>query len=193
MRQFRVLVLRRLLFAILACLLPHSATAAVQISFYSHEWGNRFPHAFIKLAGVDDRTGRRIDASYGFTATRISPAILARSVKGEISKLSRSYIARSDEHFRLTLTDVELDAVLATVKRWRSLKQPSYSLARQNCVFFVADIAASLGMKAETPGALMIKPRSYTEALIAANRNWLLARRATLVRSQSATRQATKR
>jgi hypothetical protein len=97
-------------------------------------------------------------------------------------KRDAKYIADSDRHFTFALTGPELDAVRATVEKWRSLKQPSYSLNRQNCVFFVADIAASIGMVAQTPKALMKKPRSYTESLTRANREWLLARGATIHR-----------
>ena len=172
--------MRRLLIAFLLAWLPTMASAAVEISFYSREWANTFPHAFVTLQGTDDRTGERIAESYGFTATHISPAILLGSVKGEILSAKPDYIAKSDMHFRFALTDPEYDSVLATVERWRTLKQPSYNLNRQNCVFFVADVAASLGMVAETPRALMKRPRSFTESLTRANLVWLRARGATI-------------
>lgn len=178
----------RILFGMLLLSLPALASAAVEISFYSKEWRSTFPHAFIVLRGTDDRTGERIDASYGFTATHISPAILLGSVGGEVRPSKPDYIATSDEHFRFLLTDSELDSVLATVARWRDLPQPSYNLNRQNCVFFVADIAAALKMKAETPKPLMKKPRSFLELLTGANRDWLSARRASYVRAASIAR-----
>ena len=154
--------------------------AAVEIAFYSHEFGDNFPHAFVTLEGVDDRTGERIKTDYGFTATQITPAILLGSVKGEVMsldpKLDAKYLKTSDRHFSVTMTDAEYDSVMATVERWRALKQPSYNLNRQNCVFFVAHIAAAIGMEADTPKSLMKKPRSYLQALAAANREWLAAR-----------------
>jgi hypothetical protein len=70
--------------------------------------------------------------------------------------------------------------VKATIEKWRQLKQPSYNLNRQNCVFFVGDVAASLGMKADTPKELMKKPRSYSEYIVSTNREWLAARGANL-------------
>ena len=165
-------------------LMAGRASAAVEISFYSHEFGDNFPHAFVTLEGSDDRTGEKIKTDYGFTATQITPAILLGSVKGEVMsldpKLDAKYLATSDRHFTVTLTDSEYDAVKATVERWRGLKQPSYNLNRQNCVYFVAHIAASIGMKAETPRQLMKKPRSFTISLARANRDWLLKRGATL-------------
>lgn len=182
-RVRRRIALSATLVAIAFALTPASAAAAVAISFYSHEWDNKFPHAFIVLAGTDDRTGVAVNDSYGFTALNVSPAILMGSVKGEVIASEPRYIAASDEHFRFTLTDPEYDSVLATVAKWRALKQPSYNLNRRNCVFFVADVAATLGMAADTPPALMKKPRSYLESLVAANQAWLEARGAVVLRA----------
>jgi hypothetical protein len=170
----------RLAAVILLLLLPGHALAAVTISFYSHEFGSNFPHAFVVLTGQDDRTGEKIDANYGFTATQISPAILMGPVRGEVFSREpakeAAYIAKSDRHFSFTLSDSEYDAVLQRIAAWQQLKQPSYSLNRQNCVHFVADIAATLGMTADKPPVLMKRPRSFTESLLKANRQWLLAR-----------------
>lgn len=186
-RPFLNLFLRLLLTLALLAIIPAQASAAVRISFYSHEFGSNFPHAFITLEGEDDRTGEKISANYGFTATHVTPAILLGSVKGEIFSRSQekdaAYLASSDRHFSFTLSHAELEVVMATVEKWRALPQPSYNLNRQNCVFFIADVAASLGMAADTPKALMKKPRSYTEHLVRTNRDWLLARGAVIHRS----------
>ncbi|MFN3946373.1 MAG: hypothetical protein ACK4K7_15760 [Allosphingosinicella sp.] len=161
---------------------PSTASAAVDITFYSREYGSHFPHAFITLSGTLNRSGERIDANYGFTATHVTPAILLGSVRGEIISADARYIASSDPHFRFTLSDAEYDAVMRIVEEWRSLPQPSYNLNRQNCVFFVARVAAALGMRASTPAALMKKPRSYAEHLTRENRAWLERRRAAFLR-----------
>ena len=178
--------LRALVVAAFVVLAAPEARAAVEVTFYSHEFGSNFPHAFITLQGSDDRTGEKIDANYGFTATHISPAILMGPVKGEVFSRDPAkdakYIATSDRHFSFRLGDAEYDALKARIGKWQALSQPSYSLNRQNCVHFVADMAASLGMKVETPVALMKKPRSYTEYLTRTNRDWLLARGATIHR-----------
>lgn len=163
-------------------LLPALAQAAVEMTFYSREYGSHFPHAFIKLEGQLERGGARIRENYGFTATRVTPAVLFGSVRGEIMSVDDEYIAGSDPHFRIRLTDAQYDAVMATVERWRSLAQPSYNLNRQNCVFFVAHIAAAIGMTASTPSNLMKKPRSYTEHLTRENRAWLETGGATFLR-----------
>ncbi len=181
--------LRVLAFAVFLVVAPASARAAVQITFYSHEFGANFPHAFIVLEGTDDATGERIDANYGFTATAISPAILLGPVKGEVfsrdSVRDAEYLRSSDKHFSFVLSAQEYRTVMSTVAKWRGLKQPSYDLDRQNCVHFVADVAASLGMAVEMPKSLMKKPRSYTEFLTRTNREWLLARGAILHRKAS--------
>jgi hypothetical protein len=149
------------------------AFASVEISFLSKEFGSSFPHAYIALEGTLDRTGERIATNYGFTATHVSPAVLMGSVKGEVMSVDEPYMRSSDRHFAITLTDEEYDRVMQTVEQWRELKQPSYNLNRRNCVFFVAEVAAALGMKADTPPQLMKKPRSYIESLTRANASWL--------------------
>ena len=168
------------LIALLVLLTATAAQAAVEVSFYSKDLGASFPHAFIRVSGTVDGTGDAVDASYGFTAKTISPAILLGSVAGEVVSSSADYIAKSDRHFSLTLTDEEYDLLMAAVERWRQLKQPSYNLNRRNCVFFVADLARVLGMKAETPKSLMKKPHSYIQSLVQANRSWLQQRGADL-------------
>jgi hypothetical protein len=156
------------------------AAAAVEVAFYSKEFGATFPHAFITVTGTVDESGEKVDASYGFTAKSISPGLLMHAVPGEIVPSSPAYIAHSDRHFAMTLSDSEYNALIATVDKWRNHAQPSYDLNRRNCVFFVADIAATLGLKAETPKALMKKPRSYLHSLVAANRALLAGRGATI-------------
>ncbi len=174
-----------LLLAILAALAPTPAYADVRISFYSKELGASFPHAFVLLSGEVEETGEKIHANYGFTATHISPAILMGAVKGEIISMDEAYVRKSDEHFSISLSDDEYRRVMATVEQWRSLKQPSYDLNRQNCVYFVAYVAATLGMKADTPKKLMKKPRSYLQYVRDLNRSWLEARGAKLALAKS--------
>ena len=190
----RVLVirtaLRRLARCLLAALLVAAAApaaAAVTITFYSKELGASFPHAFVTMAGTLDRGGAPINVDYGFTAKTVSPAILWGRVAGEvISNHGAAYIKASDKHFSLALSDDEYDRLLGTIARWRQAAQPSYDLNHHNCVHFVAELAGTLGMAADTPQALMKKPRSYLEHLTAANRAWLTAHHATFYRREGA-------
>lgn len=169
-----------LLAALFLFLASAPAAAAVRASFYSKELGTSFPHAFIRLEGTVDATGEAVDTNFGFTANTVSPAVLLRSVAGKIIIAPPDYVSKSHRHFSFMLEDGEYMKVLGVVERWRSLKQPSYSLNRQNCVFFIADVAAVLGMKADTPKELMKKPKSYVQSLLRANRDWLEKRAATL-------------
>lgn len=169
-----------LLAALFLLLAATPAAAAIRLSFYSKEWGTSFPHAFVRLEGTIDTTGEAVDTNFGFTAKTVSPAILLGSVAGEIVNSKPAYVAKSDRHFAFVLSDGEYETVLGTVQKWRDMKQPSYSLNRRNCVFFVADVAAALGMKADTPKELMKKPRSYIQSLLRANREWLEKRAASL-------------
>ena len=178
MADFSVRRAVALLFAALLAVVAVPASAAVSITFYSKELGASFPHAFVILEGTLDRGGPRIEEDYGFTAKTISPAILWGKVAGEvITDHTISYVKGSDRHFTLTLTDAEYDRVMATIARWRSARQPSYDLDKHNCVHFVAEIAASAGLATDTK-RFMKKPRSFLEALTAANRPRLEARHA---------------
>jgi hypothetical protein len=176
--------------AAVLCLVAAPGWAAVQITFYSKEFGSSFPHAFVILEGTLDRNGERIAEDYGFSAKTLSPAILLGKVKGEvISDHETSYVKSSDRHFTLTISDDEYDQVMATVERWRTAKQPTYDLDKSNCVHFVGDIAASLGMDGAPRKKLMRKPRSFLEAVTEANRAWLTARGATFHRAQEPERE----
>ena len=171
-----------LLFAALLAVVAAPASAAVSITFYSKELGTSFPHAFVILEGTPDRGGPRIEEDYGFTAKTISPAILWGKVAGEvITDHTISYVKGSDRHFTLILTDAEFDQAMATVARWRAARQPSYDLDKHNCVHFVAEIAASVGLAADTK-RFMKKPRSFLEGLTRMNQARLEARGAVLYR-----------
>lgn len=158
------------------------SAAAVEISFYSHDFGSRFPHAFVTLKGSPDRGGPPVNDNYGFSATAVSPAILMGRVKGKVYSESASYIKSSDSHFTMMLSDQEYDAVKATVSRWETLRQPSYDLGKQNCVFFVADVAKTLGMKTDT-SRFMKKPGAFLRAMVESNRPWLVSRKAVFTRA----------
>lgn len=155
---------------------PAPAQAAVEMTFYSREFGSQFPHGLVTLVGTPDRGGERIDTNYGFTATHVSPAILFGSVRGKVEAAPAGYVRGSEAHLTLTLSDGEYDRVMETVVRWRDARQPSYSLARRNCVHFIADIAATLGMAADVPRNLTRRPAAWTDSLIRNNRAWLALR-----------------
>jgi hypothetical protein len=158
-----------LFFALLAIFFPSVCLAQITVSFYSHEFGSSFPHGFVTVEG-QKADGTRVDANYGFTAKTVSPAILWGAVAGKVEVLKPSYITSSDKQFVLTITDRDHDAMLAVVEKWRTAKQPSYNLNKTNCLHFVGQIAAALGMAVDYPKALMRKPRSYLKHLAEKNR-----------------------
>ncbi|GAA4708879.1 hypothetical protein H9L13_00750 [Sphingomonas lutea] len=146
------------------------AAAAIDIHFYSKDFASTFPHAYVRLTGTVDATGEVVDTNYGFTPVRLNPSILMGPVKGMIQTVKPDYVARSDKHFTLRLTDAEYQAVLARVDQWRTATQPNYRLNSRNCVYFVADMAAALGLEAPPVPALMKKPKSFLMKVTADNR-----------------------
>ena len=159
----------RLILAIFILCCPAALPAQVQIQFYSKDSGKSFPHAFVRLTGSVEGSGEAIDTNYGFTAARVSPAILVGAVNGKIQTVDPQYVSRSDSHFALWLNDEQYRRVQQVVEKWRALPQPSYRLNSQNCVFFVADVASALGLKALPVPQLMKKPRSYLAKVTADN------------------------
>lgn len=146
------------------------ARAAVTITFWSHELGNSFPHAFFTLRGVPDAGGAAVDLNYGFTPQAISPAILWGPVKGRIDIAKPSYMSGSDAQFALTLTDAQYVAIRALVDEWDAVKgDATYRMNTRNCVHFVAEAARRAGLRTLDFPKLMKKPRSYLKAVAAAN------------------------
>lgn len=138
-----------------------AAAAAVEIHFYSKDFASTFPHAFVRLTGTVDSTGEQVDTNYGFTPVRLNPSILMGPVKGMIQTVEPKYVARSDKHFTLTLTEDQYRMVLARIDGWRTAAQPNYRLETRNCVYFVADMATALGLQAPPAPGLMKKPKTY--------------------------------
>lgn len=146
------------------------AHAAVIITFWSHELGNSFPHAFFTLRGVPDGGRAAVDATFGFTAKTLSPALLFGPVPGKIDVAHRSYIAGSDAQFSVTMTDAQYGDVLGLVDAWTEGKPDGiYRLGDHNCVTFVKEAARRVGLIELNKPGLMKKPRSYLKAIQAEN------------------------
>jgi hypothetical protein len=153
----------------LALALPGAASAAVEIGFYSHEFGKEFPHAFVVMKGELDATGEKVATNLGYSAIKVTPAILMKSVPGEVDVdiIPDEYVARSTEHFSLTISDEEYRAVMGVVAAWKARRQPSYNLNGANCVHFVSDILLALNMNGEPRKGLMKSPRSFLDKVTA--------------------------
>lgn len=170
MSRIRVLFL----LIVLVAGFPAAARAQVEIAFYSKDLASSFPHAYVRLTGTDD-SGRPFDSNYGFTPARMSPAILVGAVEGMMQAVGTDYIARSDRHFSVSLTSEQYARVVAVIERWRDGPQPNYRLNGRNCVHFVADVAAAIGLDAPIVPNLMKKPKSYLE-MVSRRNAALLAR-----------------
>ncbi|MFZ3484601.1 hypothetical protein [Sphingomonas sp. 3-13AW] len=151
--------------ALLSIGLVAPASAGVTISFWSHESGQNFPHAFFVLEGTPDAGGARVQVSYGFTAKAITPAILLGSVAGKIEESTPGYIHSSDAHFAVMLTDAQYAAVTELVQQWGEAGNSRYNLNRRNCVHFVAEAARRAGLTVVEDRKLMKKPRSFVHSL----------------------------
>lgn len=150
-----------LLLAFLLSALPAPVAAQVVATFYSQEWGDSFPHAFFTLKGRTLDGRETVDTNYGFTPKTVTPAILWGSVAGRLDTAKPDYIAKSDAHFSVVLSDAQYRAMLAVVEKWRTRRSPSYNLERANCVHFVGEGAQAAGLNVTFPKKLMKKPRSY--------------------------------
>ena len=169
MERTRLPRLSALLITLLLVFAPAAVRAEVQATFYSHDFGDHFPHTFIKLKGTVDATGEAVDTNYGFTAKNVTPAILWGSVKGMIETKDEKYIADSNAHFTLKLSHAQYDALLSHVEAWRNIPQKSYNLDKRNCVHFVMEAAALLGLKVNRNSKLFKKPKSFVLEMMTLN------------------------
>lgn len=158
----------RLLFVLFALCLSLPAHAGMTISFWSHDMDKNFPHTFITTHGTDAQ-GRSVDANYGFTATSLTPALLWGSVNGKMEDLSPGYIQRSQKRFTMAISQEDYDRVMAVVHKWKALKGKSYNLNTRNCIHFVGEVGIALGLKVSWEKALMKKPRSFLDKVMALN------------------------
>lgn len=146
------------------------AQAAVTITFWSRDFGNYFPHAFFTLHGVPDRGGQAIDASYGFTAQSVTPALLFGNVKGRVETPKLGYMNGSHARFAVTLTDAQYDDILRLVEGWsEKTGNSTYNLGKRNCVHFVREAARVSGLQSVDQPKLMKKPSSFLLAVETAN------------------------
>ena len=150
--------------------LASGACAEVTLTFYSHHFGTyglgvTFPHAYVALSGTTVADAKPVKANFGFTAQTISPSILWEPVEGFVLSMPDDYMAMSQRHLSLTISDAQYRSVLAIVDRWRKYSQPSYSLDTRNCVTFVREIAMALNLPASSSDKFMRSPRAFLEDL----------------------------
>jgi hypothetical protein len=155
------------------------AQAEVVVTFWSHDRDQNYQHAFIVMRGEVEATGEVVDTNIGFTARRVSPGILWGSVDGMMETVSAAYMARptSRPHFTLRLDDPQYARLAAFIARWRAQGQPSYNLGRRNCVHFVLEAAAALGLSVNRESRHFRNPRAFLDEVMARNPRLVVARR----------------
>jgi len=142
-----------------------SAHAHVTLAMHSFNgsmlWG-RYPHAFIVLQGTLERDGRVINENYGFTAAKMSTDLFSKNVRGELHSEKQKYVTSTNVHFKIRISDAVYDQIEAELPRWRDVAPTTtYNLNTNNCVHFVARMAAIAGYPLAVPQDLVKKPRAY--------------------------------
>lgn len=145
-----------------------TARAEVTVTFYSHDFGKNFPHAFFVAKG-ETSDGRKVDTAFGFTAVNVSPGILFGSVNGHVKAPSADYIASSNPHFTVNIDDSKYRKLMAVVQKWQAIPQKSYSLNKRNCVHFINDVIKALDLRTNLKTANWKKPRSFMEEVMRLN------------------------
>jgi hypothetical protein len=86
-------------------------------------------------------------------------------VEGYVISMPDDYMAMSQPHLSLPISDEQYRSVLALVDRWRKYSQPSYNLDSKNCVTFVKEIAMALRLPASNDAKFIRDPRGFLEDL----------------------------
>lgn len=173
-----VLRLLSLVLTIFALAWSSAAVAGVTVSFQSFNGSvlfGRYPHAFVVLEGKDD-SGNPVSENYGFTAKRVTPAILSGPVEHLITTEKAKYIASTNRHFTIELTDAQHRRIQQEVAAWRSQPGKYYDLDSRNCIHFVGRIAELAGLKVSYPRSMLRKPRAWLDHIAAMNPEVVRAR-----------------
>lgn len=152
----------------IATLVATPAQADVKVTFYTREFGAKFPHAFFTTKGTLSN-GKKVDGNYGFTAKKVGPALLFGSVEGEVQPQNAQFIAKSNAYFSVTLDDKEYSRLMRMVQKWRDIPQKSYSLNKRNCVHFIADAIQTIGFKTNAKTKYWKKPTSFVKEVMKLN------------------------
>jgi hypothetical protein len=146
-----------ILVLVVSLALAGAAHAAITVSFYSHGWGVGahgfvyFPHAFILIERRGPDGAPAPPESYGYTAAGQDISVLMHPTPGEVIPEDPVYLKKSTLHFTLEITEAEYQALKATAAKWAAPGAPLYNLDGHNCITFVAELAANLGLKIPPP------------------------------------------
>lgn len=161
-----------ILLAVLSLGWATPALADVQLSFHSFNGSvlfGRYPHAFIVLEGELDETGEAVNENYGFTAKKVSTAILSGPVEHDVMVEEPKYIKKTNRHFTITISDKQYREVIALMEEWRDAPGKFYDLETRNCIHFVGEIAKIVGLKVEYPDNMLRRPKKWLNYITGLN------------------------
>jgi hypothetical protein len=157
---------RALMAIVLLLLGATGAQAAVTIAFYAHHLGSKglwveFPHAYVTLTGTTEVGALPVKANFGFTPPVVGPDALFGWVDGAVVGADDDYVAKDTPYLTFALTDKQYATVLAVAARYRNYPQPSYEIDKRNCVLFVKDVAAALGLSVSDDERFVREPGQF--------------------------------
>lgn len=155
-----------LLLALIAFAWAPALQAKVTMSFHSYAGSSglgRFAHTFVVLSGTDDATGRPVSENYGFSAKRLTPAILMGPVEHVMMTEKPGYIAKTKRHFSVVLSQAQFDAARREAASWRDQPGKYYDLDTRNCIHFVGRMAELAGLRVDYPKKMLRKPGTWLE------------------------------
>lgn len=159
-------------FTLIALTWSGAASSAVEIHFHSFNGSvlfGRYPHTFIVLDGTLEATGEAVKENYGFTAKKVSTAILSGPVVHDISIEKPKYLKKTNRHFSMTITDRQYRRIVAEVKKWRDAPGKHYDLDARNCIHFVGRMGEILGLKVEYPKKMLRRPKKWLNHITGLN------------------------
>lgn len=149
-----------------------SAAAEVTMSFHSFNGSvlvGRYPHAFVVLEGTVPGTGEVVNENYGFTAKKVTTAILSGPVEHDIMVEKADYIKKTNRHFSVTITAKQLAEVRATMRAWRDAPGKYYDLDNRNCIHFVGAMAKIAGISVDYPKDMLRRPKKWLNYITGKN------------------------
>lgn len=156
------------LVAALGCLFACPALAQVTVSFHSFNGSvlfGRYPHAFVVFEGTLEDTGEAVSANFGFASRKVTPAILRGPVEHMVVSEEPKYIASTNRHFTIAISDAKYRAMRAEIERWRNAPGKFYDLKTRNCIHFVGKMASMVGLKVDYPDKLLRRPKAWLNLL----------------------------
>lgn len=165
----------RRLFSILLALVALSwsgaAFAEIRMSFHSFNGSvlfGRYPHTFVVLEGTLSN-GQAVNENYGFSARKVTPAILNGPVEHMILTETAKSIRKTNKHFTITISDAQYYAVRAEVKQWQDAPGKYYNLDTRNCIHFVGELGRIVGLRVEYPSDMLRRPKKWLNHVAALN------------------------